>query len=94
MRMALNDAAPLYRDAREAREAKASGEQAFHVFMKEVLPKGKTSTRTLAVNLIKTTLGAVGPSFSEKSRTESETATYADAMADMFCAYLTNLAKK
>ncbi len=93
MRMALNDAAPLYRDAPEAREAKASGEQAFHDFMKEALPKSATSTRVLAVNLIKTTLGAAGPSFSEKSRTVLEIKAYADAMADMFCAYLRDLSK-
>ncbi len=35
MRMALDDAAPLYRDAPEAQEARASGERTVHVFMQE-----------------------------------------------------------
>jgi AcrR family transcriptional regulator len=33
MRVALNDAAPLYRDAPEAREARASGDRTMQVFM-------------------------------------------------------------
>jgi AcrR family transcriptional regulator len=37
MRVALNDAAPLYRDAPEAREARASGERAMQVFLREAL---------------------------------------------------------
>jgi hypothetical protein len=34
------------------------------------------------------TFSAVGKQFSEAPRTLSEIETYADAMADMFCAYL------
>ena len=37
--MALNDAAPLYRDAPEAQEARASGERAVAAFMREALPE-------------------------------------------------------
>ena len=48
MRVALNDAAPLYRDAPEAREARASGDRAMQVFMREALPKASEATRTLA----------------------------------------------
>ena len=39
MRVALNDAAPLYRDAPEAREARASGDRTMQVFMREALPE-------------------------------------------------------
>ena len=88
VRVALNDAAPLYRDAPEAREAKRSGTRPFRVFMREVLPGASEATRVLAGDLITTTLGAVGKQFSEKPRTPAEIRTYADAMADMFCAYL------
>src|SRR5579863_10297352 len=35
MRVALNDAAPLYRDAPEAHEARAAGERTVEVFMRE-----------------------------------------------------------
>lgn len=91
MRVALNDAAPLYRDAPEAREARASGERMFQRFMHEALPNATKKTRTLAGDLITTTLSAVGKDFSESPRSDSEIEAYAGAMADMFCAYLQRL---
>ncbi|SDI99528.1 transcriptional regulator, TetR family [Pseudomonas delhiensis] len=92
VRIALNDAAPLYRDAPEAREAKAAGERIFHTFMAQVLPDASSEARALAVELVTTTLGAVGKQFSETPRTDEEIERYAGAMADMFCAYLRGLA--
>lgn len=89
MRGALHDAAPLYRDAPEALEVRQSADATIHAFMREVLPNVPETTRTLASELIKTTLSTVGKHFSESPRTISEIASYADAMADMFCAYLT-----
>jgi len=92
VRTALSDAAPLYRDAPEAREAKAAGERSFQVFMAEVLPDASNEARALAVDLVTSTLGAVGKQFSEAPRAEEEIERYAGAMADMFCAYLQGLA--
>jgi AcrR family transcriptional regulator len=92
MRVALNDAAPLYRGAPEAREARASGDRTMQVFMREALPEVSESTRGLAAELITTTLNKVGKHFSESSRSPAEIEDYADAMADMFCAYLDSLA--
>jgi AcrR family transcriptional regulator len=92
MRVALNDAAPLYRDAPEAREARASGDRTMQAFMREALPKASESTRGLAADLITTTLSKVGKRFSESPRSPAEIETYAGAMADMFCAYLESLA--
>ena len=88
IRVALDDAAPFYRDAPEAYEARASGERTVQVFMQEVLPEAPASTRALAGDLITTTLGTVGKHFSESPRTSKEIGAYADAMADMFCAYI------
>lgn len=88
MRVALNDAAPLYRDAPEAQKARAAGARIFQVFMQQVLPEASEATRALAGDLIKTTLSAVGKQFSETPRTSTEIEAYANAMADMFCAYL------
>ncbi|MEU6562007.1 TetR family transcriptional regulator [Nocardia nova] len=93
IRVALNDAAPLYRDAPEARAAKASGDKIFQAFMRELLPGTPKRTRSLATDLITTTLTTVGKDFSESPRTTAEISTYADAMADMFCAYITELAR-
>ncbi|SFE04086.1 transcriptional regulator, TetR family [Pseudomonas citronellolis] len=92
VRTALSDAAPLYRDAPEAREAKAAGERIFQAFMEEVLPDASSEARALAVDLVTTTLGAVGKQFSETPRTDEEIERYVGAMADMFCAYLQGLA--
>jgi AcrR family transcriptional regulator len=88
IRVALDDAAPLYRDAPEAQEARVSGTCAVEIFMREALPKASTATRALAGELITATLSAVGKNFSESPRTTAEIESYAEAMADMFCAYL------
>ncbi len=91
MRVALDDAAPLYRDAPEAREARASGDRTMQVFLREALPEASEPTRALAADLIATTLSKVGKHFSESSRSPTEIEAYAGAMADMFCAYLKRL---
>jgi len=91
MRQALDDAAPLYRDAPEARAARASGKRILQAFLREVLPESPARVRSLAGNLLKTTLSAVGKGFSESPRTPAEIKAYAEAMADMFCAYLVAL---
>ncbi len=93
MRVALGDAAPLYRAAPEARAAKASGDHTVERFLAEALPTISDERRVLAAALIKTTLSAVGKRFSESPRTPAEIEAYADAMADMVCAYLTALAQ-
>jgi AcrR family transcriptional regulator len=91
MRIALSDAAPLYRDAPEAREAKAASEGIFQAFIAEVLPHASDAQRTLARELITTTLGSVGKQFSESPRSTEEIQAFSEAMAEMFCAYLQNL---
>lgn len=88
MRVALNDAAPLYREAPEAQAARAAGQRTVQVFMREALPKATEAVRELAGALITTTLSEVGRQFSEAARTPAEIEACADAMADMFCAYL------
>lgn len=93
MRVALGDAAPFYRDAPEARQARASGIRAVERFMAEALPFASDATRRLAGDLVMTTLSTVGKHFSESVRTEDEIAAYSDALADMFCAYLEDLAR-
>ncbi|MER8461582.1 TetR family transcriptional regulator [Mesorhizobium sp. M1409] len=91
VRVALNDAAPLYRDAPEAHEARASGARIVETFLREVLPEAGEAVRALAGDLIITTLSAVGKDFSGSPRTPGEIESYADGMADMFCAYLESL---
>jgi AcrR family transcriptional regulator len=92
IRGALNDAAPLYRDAPEALDVHASSAQAFQSFLRELLPDATESTRSLVGDLVETTLSEVGSSFSETPRTPAEIEAYAGALADMLCAYLERLA--
>jgi AcrR family transcriptional regulator len=93
MRVALEDAAPLYRDAPEARDARAAGRQVFQRFMQELLPDSSAPVRSRAGELIKETMTKVGKQFSETPRKPAEIDAYAGAMADMFCAYLESLAR-
>jgi AcrR family transcriptional regulator len=91
MRDALNNAAPLYRDAPEAQETRVSGGHTMQIFISELLPTASEATRASADDLITTTLSLVAKHFSEKPRTPSEIEAYAEAMADMFCAYVERL---
>jgi AcrR family transcriptional regulator len=91
MRVALADAAPMYRDAPEAQAVRAAGKGILQAFMREVLPDARPATRMLAGKLIKTTLSAVGKEFSETPRSAREIAAWSDAMADMLAAYLVGL---
>ena len=45
VRVALGDAAPLYRDAPEAREAHAAADRILAAFMREALPRSADATR-------------------------------------------------
>jgi AcrR family transcriptional regulator len=91
MRGALNDAAPLYRDAPEAHEVRAAGRQIFASFMLELLPQVTDAIRTAACDLILTTLSSTGKDFSSSPRSEQEISVFADALADMFSAYVVSL---
>lgn len=91
VRVALNDAAPFYRDAPEAHEARASGERIVQAFLWEALPEAPEASRDLAGDVIMTTLSAVGKDFSGSPRSDAEIDAYANAMADMFCAYIASL---
>ena len=94
VRGALDDAAPLYRDAPESREARQSGKRAFQAFMREALPGVADAKRSLTADLITSTLSTVGKRFSASPASAAEIASFADAMADMFCAYLGSLARR
>ncbi|MGP9811346.1 TetR family transcriptional regulator [Rhodopseudomonas sp. NSM] len=91
VRGALDDAAPLYRDAPEARAARAAMDGTMAAFMREAAPRSSEAIRVRAAELITGTLSAVGKDFSSRPRGADEIAGYADAVADMLCAYLKTL---
>lgn len=91
IRAALNDAAPLYRDAPEVHVIEATWDSFFDAFMKEVLPGVPTTSREQAGDLIATTLLTVAKEFSGNARSPEDIRSRADAMVDMFSAYLRTL---
>jgi AcrR family transcriptional regulator len=92
IRIALADAAPFYRDAPEAAEAHAESAHIVRAFLLESAPRASDAQRALAGDILKTTLSKVGSSFSALPRAPGEIHAYADALADMLCAYLDRLA--
>jgi hypothetical protein len=62
--------------------------------MREALPGATDGERGLAAELLMDTMSAVGKRFSERPRTGAEIAGYADALADMLCAWLETLAAR
>jgi len=94
MRIALNDAAPLYRDAPEAREPRVRGTRVMGDFMAEVLPDLDQEKRALAGELIAATMGAIGKRISERTADPVAIASWSDALADMLCAYIGSLGQR
>src|SRR5699024_4355461 len=92
VRGALGDAAPLYRDAPEAAQNREHKNRAFLAFMDEVLPEATPASREQARRLVTMTVRALGKQFSETPRTDHEINAWAEAVADMLCGYLQNLA--
>lgn len=91
VRLALADAAPLYRHATEVGDVRAEGERLFQAFIDEALPLAPPDQRALVSDLIQRTFSGVGSSYSEEPRSEAEIERYASALGDMLCAYLAAL---
>jgi len=94
LRVALKDAAPLYRDAPETREHRQEGRRRSLTFMREILPDLPAKERTFVTNLVMTAMSAIGKTVSEEGHSRAEVARLATATGDMFCAYLQQLAKR
>ncbi|USI73418.1 TetR family transcriptional regulator [Sphingomonas morindae] len=93
IRLALEEAAPRYREAPEAEAARGEGASALEAFLAEAAPAAPAAQRRLAAGLMKTSLSAAGSHFSATPRTEPEIHAFAEALADMLCAYLERLAR-
>lgn len=92
IRIALDDAAPFYRDAPEAAAAHAESADIVQAFLRESAPRLSDAQRAIAGDILKTTLSKVGSRFSATPHIPDEIHAYADALADMVCAYLEHLA--
>lgn len=91
LRIALADAAPLYRDAPETEAHRKAGRRHVMLFMREALPRATPRERSAAADIMIMSLGAVGAQVSEEARPAAEVERLASAMGDMFAAYLDRL---
>ncbi|MBE7209439.1 MAG: TetR family transcriptional regulator [Gluconacetobacter diazotrophicus] len=90
LRRALVDAAPQVGDAPEPPDA-GDEEDPVGALLREALPELPEAARTVAAELVESTLTEVGRHFSAMARTAEEIERHATAMADMFEAYLRSL---
>lgn len=95
MRVALSDAAPLYRDTQETSKFRHSGREIIRQYVKDALPANvPAEAQDTAAEILRLTLTSAGKRYSESPRSQEETLRYAEAMADMFIAYMDALASR
>lgn len=87
-RSALEEAAPLYREAPEARSHAEEGRHLMEDFMKEALPGASMREREFAADLVGLVMSSAGKAISSQSRSRLEVDRLAVAIGEMFCAYL------
>lgn len=89
LRVALEDAAPLYRAAPEAQVHRRNARKFIEPFIAELLPAASRKERAFAMDVMTTMMSAVGKEISEQGRSRSEVGAFADAVSDMLCAFFT-----
>ncbi len=91
-RVALEDAAPLYRDSPEARAQSQAGLSQVVAFMREALPNLVEARCALAAKVVMTTMSTVGEKVSGEAKSKAEVDRWAVEIADMLSAYIGQLA--
>jgi len=92
LRVALADAAPLYRHAPESLKHRSAGRTQGVAFMAEALPRASQVQREFCADLLITIMSAVGKAVSEQGRSIHNVDAFAIAFGDMFCGYLASCA--
>ena len=87
-RTALEEAAPLYRDAPETRAHGERSRRLMADFMKDALPGMSARERAFAADLVGTVMSAAGKAISSQNRSNSDVDALAIAVGEMFCGYL------
>ncbi len=90
-RSALEDAAPLYREAPESRAHVEEGRQLMRSFMKEALPGASAKQRAFAADLVGLVMSSVGKAVSSQGRPGAEVDAIAAAIGEMLGGYLRGL---
>lgn len=92
-RSALEDAAPLYREAPESRAHTDEGRQLMRSFMKDALPRASAQQLAFAADLVGLVMSSVGKAVSSQGRPTAEVDALAAAIGDMLSIYL-NIASR
>jgi AcrR family transcriptional regulator len=87
-RTALEEAAPLYREAPESQAHAEEGRRLMGDFMKEALPRTSAPERAFAADLVGTVMSAAGKAISSQNRSTAEVEALALAISEMLCGYL------
>jgi AcrR family transcriptional regulator len=87
LRVALEDAAPLYRSAPEAQIHRKNARNFVETFVAELLPKASKKERGFAMDVLTTMMSAIGKEISEQGRSRAQVEAFADAVSDMLSAY-------
>jgi AcrR family transcriptional regulator len=94
LRVALDDAGALIRDAPEARAHFAKVVAGTSAFFDELLPGVPRADRAFAAEFVLTSMSSVAESITRGSRTRAEVDAWARASADMYCGYLERILKR
>ena len=87
-RSALEEAAPLYREAPESRAHAEEGRHLMETFMKDALPGALPRDRVFAADLLRLVMSSAGKAISSQSRSREEVDSLAAAIGEMLCLYL------
>lgn len=88
LRIALADAAPLYRDAPESREHRKRGPTQLARYLKDLLPDASARERQFLADLFITCMSSIGKTLSEQRRGGKEIDRFANAVSDMLMGYV------
>lgn len=89
-RGALAEAAPLYADTPEAREQFERSHRILAAFLPQLRPDVQGVDLAFAVDVVSTTLSAIGERLSLDRRPYAEIEAIGDAVGDMLCGWLTS----
>jgi AcrR family transcriptional regulator len=93
LRVALDDAGALFRDAPEAQAHLAKAKARVLAFVEEALPAVSHAKRVFAADFVMTSMAAVAEKITEEGRTRAEVDAWARVTAEVYCAYLTGLSE-
>ena len=93
-RTALEEAAPLYREAPESRAHAEDGRRLMADFMKEALPRMSARERAFAADAAGTVMSAAGKAISSQNRSAKEVEALAVAVGEMLSGYLERYSRR